>query len=102
MSYHSFATHMRICLRMGLRMRFGAQLHCHARKTFVGVRKHSLGVRKHSRGLAKIRNMLLKFVRKSFRNIDKLSPLLVLIYMLYIHAFTVSMVYNVRFCLEIG
>ena len=35
------------------------------RKRFVGVRKHSWRVRKHSRGLAKIRNMLLKFVRKA-------------------------------------
>ena len=36
------------------------------RKNFVGVRKHSWGVRKHSRGRAKIRNMLLKFVRKAY------------------------------------
>ena len=36
------------------------------RKTIVGVRKHFGGVRKHSRGLAKIRNMLLKFVRKAY------------------------------------
>ena len=36
------------------------------RKKFVGVRKHSWGVRKHSWGLAKIRNMFLKFARKSY------------------------------------
>ena len=35
-------------------------------KTFVGVRKHSCGGRKHSPGLAKIRNMVLKFVRKAY------------------------------------
>ena len=35
------------------------------RKTFVGVCKHSWGVRKHSQSLAKIRNMLIKFVRKN-------------------------------------
>ena len=36
------------------------------RKKFVGVHKHSWGVHKHSLGFAKIRNMLLKFVRKAY------------------------------------
>ena len=35
-------------------------------KTFVGVRKHSWGDDKHSLGLAKIRNMLIKSVRKAY------------------------------------
>ena len=39
---------------------------CNDHEIFVGVLMHSWGVRKHSRGLAKIRNMLLKFVRKAF------------------------------------